>query len=131
MDLATENARLVALIDALREENETLKAQLGHRVAIPVCLRLTPGEERVLARLYASTEASKDQLLDAVIGNRPDADAPEPKIVDVFVHKIRRKVSPWGIEIETLWGRGYTLPHASREVLQRLIEAERPSGVAA
>lgn len=33
----------------------------------------------------------------------------EVKIIDVFVCKIRRKLQPLGIRIDTQWGRGYAL----------------------
>lgn len=124
MDLATENARLKALVERLQDEVRVLQQQLGHRIAIPTCLRLTVTEQRLLARLYASDEANKEQLLDAVVGDRLDIDAPEIKIVDVFICKIRRKLTGWGIEILTLWGRGYTLPATSRARLAELMAAE-------
>lgn len=31
----------------------------------------------------------------------------ELKIVDVFICHVRRKLRPLGIEIETMWGKGY------------------------
>lgn len=50
---------------------------------------------------------SKEQLLDALYGLLPEADMAEIKIIDVFVHKLRKKLKPTGVVIETLWGRGY------------------------
>ncbi len=53
---------------------------------------------------------SKEQLLDALYGNRAD-DPPDAKIIDVFVCKMRKKLihfgSPYGVE--TVWGAGYKL----------------------
>ena len=34
---------------------------------------------------------------------------PEPNIVDVWVCKVRSKIKPLGVSIETHWGRGYSI----------------------
>ncbi len=51
---------------------------------------------------------SKQDLLDALYGG---VDSPEEKIIDVYMCKLRRKVSPPGEPalIHTVWGRGYLL----------------------
>jgi two-component system, cell cycle response regulator CtrA len=37
-------------------------------------------------------------------------DEPDPKIIDVFVCKLRKKLAGYGEHhIETVWGRGYAL----------------------
>ncbi|MER9912667.1 winged helix-turn-helix domain-containing protein [Mesorhizobium sp. M0050] len=36
-------------------------------------------------------------------------DEPELKIIDVFVCKLRKKLKPLGVEIQTVWGQGYRL----------------------
>jgi two-component system, cell cycle response regulator CtrA len=43
----------------------------------------------------------------------------------VFICKIRAKIEPFGINIETLWGRGYTMPPESKVELRGMIEAQR------
>lgn len=51
---------------------------------------------------------SKQDLLDALYGG---IDAPEEKIIDVYMCKLRRKLSPPGYPplVHTIWGRGYLL----------------------
>jgi two-component system cell cycle response regulator CtrA len=46
-------------------------------------------------------------------------DEPELKIIDVFLCKIRKKlaVAGWNRTIETVWGRGYTIPTSAAPVL--------------
>jgi two-component system, cell cycle response regulator CtrA len=36
-----------------------------------------------------------------------EADEADIKIVDVFVCKLRAKLKPLGLDIQTIWGRGY------------------------
>ena len=49
-------------------------------------------------------------IRDSLYGGR---DEPEMKIIDVFICKLRRKLSEAGAPqlIETVWGRGYTIPN--------------------
>ena len=58
-------------------------------------------KERFMSRLYA------------------DAEAPDSKIVDVFVCKLRRKLAARGAAemIRTVWGRGYVLFEPSAQAL--------------
>ena len=49
---------------------------------------------------------SKEAILDHLYGG---LDEPNPKIIDVFICKIRKKLQSMGVDdfIETNWGRGY------------------------
>jgi two-component system, cell cycle response regulator CtrA len=58
---------------------------------------------------------SKEQLLSAAYNGR---DEPELKIVDVFICKIRKKIAAatgGDACIETIWGRGYTIPRDTED----------------
>lgn len=57
------------------------------------------------------TVATKQQIMAAIYGS--DEDAPEIKIVDVFVCKLRKKLPPTET-IETVWGTGYRFVDASK-----------------
>ena len=78
---------------------------------------LTKNEEMVLCHLYRRRGhlARVSEIIDALYTGR---DSPEPKIVQVFVCKIRSKLSAickesdypdFGKSIETVWGKGYRL----------------------
>ena len=70
-------------------------------------LGLTKMEARLMRALAEKPDrmVSKSALMDAMYFDR--AEEAEPKIVDVLVCRIRRKLrsSPW--TIETVWGQGY------------------------
>ena len=51
---------------------------------------------------------SKETLLEWMYQLTPDAE-PEIKIIDVYVCKVRKKIEPLGIRIDTAWGKGYAL----------------------
>lgn len=112
--LEMENARL-------REEVLALRKAPVADVHLPVELRLTPAEQTVVGHLLAREVGTKQSILDALYFN--DIDAAEAKIVDVFVCKARKKLRPFAIEIETLWGVGYRLPPDSKLTLKTMCEA--------
>lgn len=93
------------------EELEETVRQLRENSAVPVIgplpagtARVTPMEETVLRALLARPEiATKNYLYRALYGEEDHVDI---KIVDVMVHRIRRKLPPF-VKITTLWGRGY------------------------
>ena len=44
----------------------------------------------------------------------------DSKIADVFVCKLRKKLEPLSIEIETLWGDGYRINPKTKRFIARL-----------
>lgn len=70
---------------------------------------LTSDEFAVFDCLYQARPRvlTKEQLLEAVTSFVDDA--PEIKIVDVYVCKIRKKLAGLGVSIETIWGSGYRM----------------------
>lgn len=104
---------------ALRERVAELEAALsGDGFVAPLEWRLTAQEARVFGVLLAREIASKEAFMAALYENRPDADQPEPKIVDVMICKLRRKLKPFGIGIVCLWGRGHSLAPGARARLR-------------
>ncbi|MGV6876658.1 helix-turn-helix domain-containing protein [Pseudochelatococcus sp. B33] len=96
-------------IETLRERVRQLEDALAPPgVHVPIEWRLTPVEATVYQCLASRHEATKQAIMTALYGTRPD-DAPEIKIVDVIVCHIRKKLKPFGIEIRTIWGRGYAI----------------------
>jgi len=67
---------------------------------------LSVKEAEVLATLASGKTCSKEYLHTVLYSTRGD-DAPELKIIDVFICKIRNKVARYGVKIQTSWGIGY------------------------
>lgn len=108
MDERARIEALEAIVEALTARNEDLERALIGEAVFPIEWRLTRSEARVLGCLAAREVATKVQLLAALYEQRIDG-GPEPKILDVFVCKLRRKLKPFGVEILTRWGTGYAL----------------------
>jgi len=70
-----------------------------------------PAKEYQMLELLAQRKGNtvtKDMFLNHLYGDR---DKPNRKIIDVFICKLRKKltVAGNGYNIETVWGRGYVL----------------------
>lgn len=66
------------------------------------------------------------QIHDAIEAQRAaNEDPTDPKIVDVVVHNIRKKIVKVDarIVIQTVWGKGYTMGHDARAVVLDLLRA--------
>jgi DNA-binding response OmpR family regulator len=69
---------------------------------------LTRLETRLMAALVEKLGqcVAKGPLMDALYFDRAHEE-PDPKIVDILVCKIRKKIAGSGFVIETVWGQGY------------------------
>jgi two-component system, cell cycle response regulator CtrA len=105
-DLSLIRAQLAAVTEEnaqLRERVRQLEADLQDEAwTLPAELRLTPAEDAIVRVLLKRRMASKETLWNALYAGRPGEDAAEIKIVDVFIHKLRKKLKPFGIEITEL-----------------------------
>ncbi len=100
--------RLVEENEILSERVKQLERFLYPSAPVPLDWCLTRNEVTVFTCLVAREVADKEFIWVALYGNRPD-DGPNQKIIDVFVCKIRKKLRKFGVEINNVWGRGYTL----------------------
>ena len=103
------------LIEQLRTENETLRERVRQLEQClmpeewqpPVEWGLTTSESRLFAQLLKRDVCSKESLMMGIYASgESDVDT---KIIDVWICKIRAKTKAYGVIIETLWGRGYSL----------------------
>jgi two-component system cell cycle response regulator CtrA len=118
--LYLEIASLREQLELRDEEVRQLREMFTPVLAFPPQWRLTSRETSMLAALYAAKGAlGKEALHHAVSDLEIET---EPKIVDVYICKIRRKVGRFGIRIETLWGDGFRLRGESRAVIARALD---------
>jgi DNA-binding winged helix-turn-helix (wHTH) protein len=82
--------------------------------------KLTFSERLLLGLLMRRQRATKEQMMTVLYADRPDEE-PGSKILDVMICKMRKKLSPHGVEIRTLHGAGYELTPTSREKIKALM----------
>jgi len=109
-----------ARLEAVENENEILRsrireleAQLNKVDVVPMSFGLTAHEAKVFITLFNSGICSKEFLLNSVYEGAYDQ--PQLKIIDVFICKMRKKMKAFGVEIQTVWGRGYRMTPEMKE----------------
>ena len=72
---------------------------------------LTPVQMDLFENLYDAHPRfrSRDLLFDDLYGRRGEAAEPDPKIIDVQLTHLRKKLKPLGIAFEVRWGIGWRL----------------------
>lgn len=115
--------RLRDRIDELEEEVRQLKDGKSG-IVFPSEWRLTAANSRALQALYQAPHGllSNTQIFNAV---RLWADGgDEYALVRVQVHKMRKKLTPFGVEIKLRWGQGYELPANSKAIIKAALTQE-------
>jgi two-component system cell cycle response regulator CtrA len=92
-------------INGVNIDLEKNKAYVGSN---EICLTIKEYQILELLVMRKGMIISKSSFLDHLYGG---IDEPEIKIIDVFVCKLRKKLSSMGVDqfIETSWGRGYVV----------------------
>lgn len=124
MDAVARIEALIAQKERLAERVAQLEAALGLGFLAPLGWRLTRDQHRIFGVLMAREMATKDAIMAALYRDT-GRDEAEIKIVDVQVCKLRPKLKPFGIEIETVWGQGYRISPAGKARVRQLMDAER------
>lgn len=102
------------VVRRLRDENEKLHEQLRQLKQVltppfiaPYEWHLTKYETLVLSSLLSARFISRERLFASLYSHYNEP--PSYGVLDVFMVKLRKKLSPFGVVIKTVWGRGYFL----------------------
>jgi hypothetical protein len=107
------------IISELKGRIHDLEDLLGAQWISPMVLGLTRTEDRVLGVLVNSKRCMGQAAIYELIYS-DKLDPPEPSILNVLIHKVRRKLEPHDIVIENRWGFGYQLRDGDREKIDLL-----------
>jgi two-component system, cell cycle response regulator CtrA len=107
---------MIQQIQSQREEIDTLRErirQLEDMLKPDECIilnewQLTPRERRIFAILANGKIRSKEAILQLVYFDKI-GDIPCVEIIGVYVHRMRKKLAPFGFNIRTAWGCGYSM----------------------
>ncbi len=119
--LVLENARLREEIDQLKEQLRVAKQALLVPKLFPMKWRLTPLETRMLRFLVAREHpVHAERIIEAIYipyGVQPAS----YNIVGVCIHRMRKKLKPFGIQIHNEHMVGYYLSKATRAKLRKTL----------
>jgi DNA-binding response OmpR family regulator len=97
--------------------NTPLESEEMLQMACSRCFKVTRLQAALLAVLLKRREVTKAQLHLVIEQRRPTENRrpTDPKMVDVIICHLRKKLKQPEIEIKTVWGTGYRIPLVDRE----------------
>jgi DNA-binding response OmpR family regulator len=116
---AVKPEEIKSLPEAL-ERIRQLESVIGLDARMPRALRLTNAEDDIVAMIAKRAPNCMDltKMHYAIYGAR--IEAPDVKIIQVQITKIRPKLLNHGIALETWWGRGYSMSLTDLDKLKSL-----------
>lgn len=111
--LRADHAEALSLLREIQDKHDDTAWSLK------AAFKLTTKEAALLAGLVTHGRMSKARIYHTLYGQQHESEQPEPKIVDVFVCKVRKKL-PKGVKIETIWGDGYAVNAESAARIKKL-----------
>lgn len=115
-------------VQELEAENTALHDALAKLAKPPFRVRgLSLKENQILGLIYQTGDLiTKRAVYDALYWAEADG-GPDMKILDVMMCKIRKKLRPMGVKIETVWGDGWRMPSSSKQILRDLATCNNAS----
>jgi DNA-binding response OmpR family regulator len=130
----TEVDRLRVENQGLRDRVEELTRVLGVDQSLTSRLRdvlgLEPGLAPILGMLMSRSFVSHSSLYTVLYAGRPECDWPEPKVMDVQICKLRRKLKKHGVTILTRWGEGWSMAAPDKARVRALLDPPAPEAAA-
>lgn len=108
-DVDAENRMPRGKIEDLEELIRQLREQLvppSSKVMKEWMLSST--EARIFSHLTTREIATRESILAALYSDRAE-DYPSSGIISVFIVRMRKKLKPFNVTIETVWGVGFSL----------------------
>ena len=116
--LEREKEILVSELEVAKETIRELRAEHEEDFLFPVEWELTP-KEAVLLNILQKNKVVTYARFIAMAYNVNEAQ-PDPRIIDVFIHHLRKKLKNYPVVIETARARGYYLTEESKQYLINL-----------
>lgn len=116
-------SQLIARIDELEMRLEELKPKNADVLHTAWAFGLSRQEAEALCLLRSREFVTQDQMRAACAASDA-ALSGKSKLVDVIIHKLRKKLAETPIRIETLWGVGHKLA-SGKEYLDQVVEERR------
>lgn len=95
---------------------------------------VTQQQACLLLVLIKRREVTRKMLHNVIESRRPHPKVEtEPKIVDVVICKLRKKLETFGLTIETVWSCGYFMPATDRKKALKMLNdfLEEPNAIVA
>lgn len=114
-------------VPALLDRIEALEQELGLKTEFPPEFSIPRNMMPLLGILLKREIISREGALIAIYSGMPNSwgKEPDPKIIDVFICKLRTRLKKYGIKVSCKWGLGYFMDGENKRRLRELIAQSR------
>jgi two-component system cell cycle response regulator CtrA len=111
----------------LLDRIDQLETELGLKTDIPPEFCIPRNMGRLLAMLLKREVVTREGAVLAIYSGMPNTwdKEPDPKIIDVFICKLRVRLRKYGIKVSCKWGLGYFMDGENKRKLRELIAQSR------
>ncbi|HTK34577.1 MAG TPA: winged helix-turn-helix domain-containing protein [Caulobacteraceae bacterium] len=106
--------------EAVRQLRGAFGGEPAEPLELPRAWRLTAAERQICRLLLSRTQLTLAGYMALRELEAGAAGAPQDKVFNVLISKLRKKLRPFGVEIETVWGEGYRIDPAQRRAILAL-----------
>lgn len=82
----------------------------------------SPATLRFIGILLARPFGDREAVYSAIYGSRHEDEQPAIKILDIYASSARKVLKSIGVEMETIWGRGWRIDPANKAKLRAIID---------
>lgn len=113
--------------ETLMDRIDMLEGELGITADLPPILGFTRNMGRLLNMLLKREVVTREGAVLAIYSGMPNTwdKEPDPKIIDVFICKLRTRLKKYGIKVSCKWGLGYFMDGENKRKLRELIAQTR------
>lgn len=118
--------------EPLLDRIDMLERELGMKTDLPPEFNIPRNMGALLAMLLKREIITREGALLAIYSGMPntwDKD-PDPKIIDVFICKLRVRLRKYGVKVSCKWGLGYYIDGENKRKLRELIARTRSDAAA-
>lgn len=116
----------------LLDRIELLEQELGMKTELPPEFGIPRNMSALLTMLLKREIVTREGALLAIYSGMPNTwdKEPDPKIIDVFVCKLRVRLRKYGVKVSCKWGFGYFIDGENKRKLRELIAQTRSQAAA-
>jgi DNA-binding response OmpR family regulator len=120
--LQEQVARLRAQLQGAREEIRQLRETLRPSNVTRYRELYLTGSEQAVLQIIVTVQGvcPRERLFQGLYGSRCETSQPDPRIINVHVSRLRRKLGAHGIQIDSVRGAGVFMQPESKERLRAL-----------
>lgn len=110
-------------LEEAKEKIRMLQKEISYDESCPHWLNLTASEWETLSIILKRGVGRRETIMMMLFGNNQNP--PGAAIIDVFVNRIRKKLKPYNISIDAVWGEGFKISPDGKRRFKEIMEEQK------